>query len=97
MSLLPVYDYINASLDTNCKKISDQACTNYNYLSTYSSSWWFITASKEKSYLVYKSSSDGIRTSSAYNSGRFRMIAVLDGKTIISGGSGTEDDPYVLK
>ena len=97
LSLLPVYDYINASIDSKCKKITDPECLNYNYLSLYSSSWWFATASKEKSYLVYKSSSDKVSTSSAYNSGRYRMVALLDGKTIVSGGNGSETNPYVLR
>lgn len=97
LSLLPVYDYINASIDSKCKRITDQECFNYNYLSVYNSSWWFVTAAKEKSYLVYKSSSDSVSTSSAYNSGRFRMVAYLDSKTIVSGGTGSETNPYILR
>ena len=97
LSLLPVYDYINASLDSNCKKVTDLECSNYNYLNTYSSSWWFITASKAKSHLVYKVSSDGITSSSASNSGRLRMVGVIDAKTIVSGGDGTDENPYIVK
>lgn len=97
LSLLPVYDYLNASIDSKCKKINDLECSNYNYLNTYSSSWWFVTASKEKSHLVYKVSSDGATTSSASNSGRLRMVGVIDQKTIVSGGDGSLTDPYIVK
>ena len=32
IGLLPLYDYINASIDTNCNSALTESCTNYNYL-----------------------------------------------------------------
>ena len=96
LSLLPIYDYLNSSLDTKCKRLTDPECFNYNYLNTYNNIWWLVTAAKEKTYLVYKVSGQALSVS-ASASARLRMVAVLDGKTIASGGSGTQTDPYVLK
>ena len=96
ISLLPVYDFINASLDTNCKRFDNYNCSNYNYLSKYERGFWLLTTSSEKSYIGY-----GIYnnfTASKLSSVKVaRLVTNLNKNIIFAGGSGTESDPYLIK
>ena len=96
LSLLTVYDFINASLDTNCKRLDSYNCSNYNYLSKYNRSFWLLTTSSEKSYIGY-----GIYnnfTSSKLSSVKTaRLVTNLNKNIIFAGGTGTETDPYLIK
>ena len=53
IGLLPVYDYLNASLDKNCSIVNSESCMNYNYFSQFEYSWWTATASSLDSFRVY--------------------------------------------
>lgn len=96
-SLLPVYDYMNASLDENCSKALNDSCSNYNYLSTsVDSSWWLATGvgnSTENVYYV-----DGkIETNFANYNRSGRLMVHLNKYVSYVSGSGTVDDPYIIK
>lgn len=95
-SLLPAYDYINASLDSSCIKLNDPQCSNYNYLNTHSKSWWMITSDRNTTDRVYKVSNNVSKTM-ASGDGQLRIVSVLNSKTILSGGTGSFDDPYIIK
>lgn len=98
IGLLPLYDYINASIDGNCKSANDRSCSNYNYLSYYEYYWWTITADKETTHRVYRISGDGeILTSTAASNGYIRPVVYLASDVQYAGGTGTETDPYIIK
>lgn len=96
VSLLPIYDYINASIDKNCKSVNDLSCSNYNYLVKYSEPWWTLTVNKNydtTAYVVSNSASRVAFTKSNY----VRMVVTLNDNIIYSGGSGKKSDPFLLK
>ena len=97
VGLLTASDYINASLDTNCKAIENDACQNYNYLKE-TFSWWLITADKDKTDKVYYIDSNGrIILSGAMNFAFVRPVIYLNNKVLYKSGTGTKEKPFKLK
>ena len=95
-SLLTVYDFMNASLDTNCKKTTDYSCSNYNYLTDYDRSFWLLNADSEKSWKGFKYSS-AITSSNLSTTSSARVVINLNKNLIYSGGNGTYENPYIIK
>lgn len=95
-ALLPTYDFMNASLDTSCKKLDDLQCSNYNYLASYDRTWSFATGDADTTYKIYRFS-DSVYTSSANTKGKLRLVAYLNKNVTIKSGSGTKNDPYIVK
>lgn len=97
---LSLDEYIYASLDTSCLSADTNECQNYNYLSEAESSisWWLITPVKENSYQAYYVESSGsINIGNCSTSLNVRPTIYLGTETIYSSGSGTYDDPYIIK
>lgn len=98
IGLLPLFDYINASLDSNCLSAETKACANYNYLATFGYNWWTMTADSDTTHKVYKISTDGkISLTRASTSIYMRPVVYLAKDAIYVSGNGTEDNPYVVK
>lgn len=98
IGLLPLYDYINASIDSNCNSVLTASCTNYNYLNYFDYNWWTITADASNSYRVYRIASDGtIESMKASSSGYVRPVIRLAKDALYASGTGTETDPYIIK
>lgn len=92
-----VNDYVAASIDTNCKTIEDESCSNYNYLMTMSLSSYTLTASKEKSGKVYFVTSSGAFRTDASNDKRIRPTIYISNNALYADGDGTKTNPYTLK
>lgn len=98
MGLLTVSDYVNASLDTNCQASGDRACKNYNYLVTSRNEWWLVTASSESTSEVYSVTTSGyVQATDANDYRRMRPVIMLNSNVMIQSGTGTAEDPYILK
>ena len=98
IGVLPLYDYINASIDTNCVSAKTNSCKNYNYLNYFDYNWWTVTADSTNSYRVYRISNSGtIDTMRAVSSGYIRPVIQLVSDAIYVSGNGTKDSPYVVK
>ena len=98
MGLLTVSDFINASLDSNCNNTISRSCQNYNYLVLKRTAWWLITAPSNASYKVFVVNSTGfIEAVNASNIKAVRPVIYLNSKTMYKSGSGTQEDPYILK
>ena len=96
LSLLTAYDFMNASLDSNCKAILDKSCGNYNYLTAYDKSYWLLTANSENTYGGYKASSY-VSTSNLSTSAIARLVVNTTKNLVYVSGTGTETDPYIVK
>ena len=96
LSLLTTFDYINVSLDNNCKTIEDRSCGNYNYLGTHAKTFWLLNADSETTYQGYKVSKYASRTRLSSNA-EGRIVLTINKNTIYVSGTGTETDPYVIK
>ena len=95
-SLLPAYDYLNASLDSNCIAALDESCYNYNYLASERDEWWTITGVGDNTYEVYFV--DGVmEADNASYTKSVRLYAHLDANVTYVSGTGTYADPYILK
>lgn len=98
IGLLPLYDYINASIDTNCSSATTESCTNYNYLNHFEYNWWTLTADASNTYKVYRIDSSGtIETIRANSNGYIRPVIYLAKDALYVSGTGTESDPYTIK
>lgn len=92
-----VSDYVNASIDSNCKTIDDQSCNNYNYLLSSSLSSWTLTGSKEKSYKVYTVSRSRYSLTDASSEKSVRPTVYLSNNAIYASGDGSQANPYKIK
>lgn len=98
IGLLPMFDYINASIDSNCNAINTTSCLNYNYLSYYDYSWWTITADASNTHKVYRISNGGeIESTRAASSAYVKPVIYLAKDVLYSKGNGSESDPYIIK
>jgi len=98
LTVLPLYDYINASIDNNCSAAINKSCRNYNYLNYYRYNWWTSTADNSNTYKVYRILTDGtIEIIRASSNGYIRPVVYLVSDALYVSGDGTEDNPYVVK
>ena len=96
--LLPLYDYINASLDENCVSASTNSCANYNYLNKYDYNWWTLTADMETTHRVYRVDFTGeVDLLRAASGGYIRPVIYLLSDVLYSQGNGTFKNPYIVK
>lgn len=97
LSLLPVYDYMNASIDPGCKTTLSPECQNYNYL-VGNHNYWLATGNSEASSKVYMVKSGGyVDDSDAANSTRLKTVIHIDTNAMIIKGKGTSTKPYVIR
>lgn len=98
IGLLPLYDYLNASLDSNCQSAATQACANYNYLAGFGYNWWLMTADSDTTHKVFKVSTEGkMLLSRAATSVYVRPVVYLVKDAVYVSGNGTTDNPYTFK
>ncbi len=97
IGLLPISSYVYASLDATCQTPTSGTCQNYNYLGT-DYSWWTLTADANNTYRTYMvqlgSSANNTRAAS---SAVARVVLRLTENTIYVSGTGTKEDPYIIK
>ena len=95
--LLTVGEYVQASIDPNCDSPDDKVCVNYNYIHDLNASFWTITKAEKDSSYVYYISTNGLSESKANVRRQVRYVVTLSSKAFYSKGSGTYDDPYIIK
>ena len=83
------------SLDSNCKYVFDNQCTNYNYFYSLNVGWT-MNASSDRSYIAFSSSSGEIISKITSNSGYVRPVVNINSNTLYNGGEGTLEKPYVI-
>ena len=96
IGLLPLYDYLNASLDTNCTTSISTSCMNYNYLAKYQNNWWTMTSTSLNTYNVFHISKSPALTS-ASSTAYVRPVLHLAKDAIYVSGDGTSENPYIVK
>lgn len=98
IGLLPVYDYMNASLDGLCTTTLDKACQNYNYLADSNYSWWTMTANLKDTYSAYTISYGGeVYSEYTYGSSTLRYVITLASDVLYNSGDGTKNNPYTIR
>ncbi len=94
LGLIQINEYIQASLDSNCKKINDLSCGNYNYLADLPTTYWSITASNAKTNYVYQITKS-VNETSANSTAMARLVINISENTSVT-GDGTENNPYAV-
>lgn len=98
IGLLPLYDYMNASLDGLCQTTISKECQNYNYLADNKSKWWTMTADMETTYDTFYVNGRGqVESNYASNTGENRFVVALSSDALYKSGTGTMDDPYIVR
>ena len=96
IGLVNASEYFQASLDPNCKNFGEAQCSNYNYFSDNSLSTWTITGSLDESNKAYYISGY-VSVSKANRQRVIRPVVYLSSSVVYTGGTGTFDDPYIIK
>lgn len=95
ISSIPLYEYLRASLDSNCDAMRS-SCANYNYLSTLRN-FWTITASaidSHKGFIIERGDIQVYELSYAY--GIYPIVYITTDISNVS-GTGASDDPFVIE
>lgn len=97
ISLMTASDFFLASNDPDCNSIISRSCNNYNYLKKVANSSWTSNSITDNTYEVLNLSGGVIipQTANTYNS--YNIIIYIDGNEKIESGSGTFEDPYIIK
>lgn len=97
LGVLTLSDFINASVDSNCTSGASISCQNYNYLVT-DYKWWTSTPVANTTSHAYSITGDGTIKKSICSSYNYvRPVIKLSSRTMITGGNGTEKEPYIIK
>lgn len=96
IGLLQANEYFNASTDKNCSPNTQAVCQNYNFLA--SRQYWSITATNENTWGVYRiQPSVGLDMRNARDRNNVLPVVHLRNSTVITGGTGTSENPYVIR
>lgn len=96
IGLLTVSDFMNASVDTGCTTITSRSCKNYNYLTDYYS-YWLVTANSENSYTAFAVSDNTVSVAETNKYYKIRPVVTLSSSVVVTGGDGTESNPYTVR
>lgn len=92
---LTPYEYMRASLDEDCLKTTDKACSNYNFMYDKNAKLqWTITASPINNYQAYEFDGKHFLLSPAKNNKVIYVTANLNEFAFYKSGTGTQSDPY---
>ena len=97
IALIYPSDYGYASTDTTCRsKISSSNCKNENWLFNSAMQWTLSPHSSSANYVFYVGSDGRVDGTHAYLPTGVRPALFLKSDVVISGGEGTESNPYVI-
>lgn len=95
MAMLPVYDYLNASIDSNCTSTMRPDCQNYNYLNSYYT-YWLLTGNSDVNNKAYVVSSYVYDKTADYDA-VIRPVIHLNPNVMVESGKGTMNNPYIIR
>lgn len=98
IGLLPLFDYLNASVDRTCNYSLAKSCMNYNYLSKLDTNYWLLTPDSDTTYKTYAVSAIGQPLLENSNAKKFvRPVIVIPSTLFYKSGNGTEASPYEIE
>lgn len=95
IGLLQVNEYMLATIESTCKHLFDNQCTNYNYLANIRNTWT-LTPNSGNTYEVYRVSKF-VYSNDANDTSQPRFVITISSDALFDKGSGTEEDPYIMK
>lgn len=97
IGLLQTNEFMLASLDNNCTYTFDTQCSNYNYLANLQKSTWTLNADADTTHKAYKFFGVNYALATCSSNSGLRLVINLSSNLNYSGGTGTEQDPYIVK
>lgn len=98
IGLLPIFDYMNASLDGLCQTTVSKECQNYNYLVDNKFKWWTMTADMSSTFDVFYVNTHGQAVSDyASAKAQNRFVVAISSDVLYKSGDGTKENPYVIR
>lgn len=97
IGLLQINEFLIASIDSNCQKVRDGACQNYNYLAKYKENWWTITADASNTSKIYEVVGGSTNVTNASIVKIIRPTIYLNSDVIYVSGDGSQENPYIFK
>ena len=97
ISLMTASDFFLASSDPDCTSTASRSCNNYNYLKKVANSSWTSNSVTENTHEVLNLSGGIIIAQNANIYNFYNIIIYIDGNEKIKSGSGTEEDPFIIK
>lgn len=97
VSLMTASDFFLASTDPDCNSILSRSCNNYNYLKKVANSSWTSNSVTENTYEVLNLSGGVIISQTANTYNFYNIVIYIDGNEKVKSGSGTFEDPYIIK
>lgn len=101
VGIISVNEYARASIDPNCVGIFDRSCANYNFFNnlgedrTYT--FFTLTGILDNTYEIYRVRNEEVTNAKASSGSRLYPVIYINSKTIYSDGTGTYNDPYIVR
>lgn len=89
-------DFSRASLDRNCTKITNGACTNYNYLTNVTGETWTSTGLTRNTYEVIYINGGIAAAMNARRTANYNWVIAFRGEEKYISGDGTISNPYLI-
>lgn len=98
ISLIPIYEYIKASIAPACTTPASKECKNYNYLYNEKYRWWTNTGDASNTDKIYYVNYSGeIEKDRGFSKMISRYVVALKPNTLLKDGNGTEENPYTIR
>lgn len=98
ISLLPIYEYIKASIAPACQSTDSKECKNYNYLYNEDYNWWTNTGDSTNTDRIYAISYYGEIEKERGNSKKMaRYVLALKDNVLLEAGNGSKNNPYTIR
>lgn len=95
--LITPYEFLRASLDSNCKVAESLSCLNYNYLSGYTTNSWSITSNANNTNKTFSFGSGVMDSFKSDRDKKLYVTAYINKRAFFKSGTGTSDDPYIIR
>lgn len=95
--LITPYEFLRASLDSNCKVAESLSCLNYNYLSGYTTNSWSITSNANNTNKTFSFGGGVMDSFKSDRDKKLYVTAYINKRAFFKSGTGTSDDPYIIR
>ena len=101
VGVISLNDYYRSSIDSSCTTINKQECNNYNFLFSLvngrKSRFITLIANADNSYTFYRINYGVLETKNTYIDNSLFPVIYLDKNILYKSGSGTSEDPYIVR
>lgn len=95
--LITPYEFLRASLDSNCKVAESLSCLNYNYLSGYTTNSWSITSNANNTNKTFSFGGGVMDSFKSDREKKLYVTAYINKRAFFKSGTGTSNDPYIIR